>query len=169
LFYYWYYFAILCDQASTRPDLNSADIASTLASTDATVTSPLERVFLKKLNDAPFTVFLLHPYYNQPLSFELSLRNGGNFYHIPSPNTTPALVTSQLQKLGYCIQALPIKLSAQESNSAHAIDRVYKKWCCSVGIRISQKGEIRCSKEGISTVRDQIFVNEKGFTVVYNV
>ena len=76
MFYSGYYFAILCDQASTRPDLNSADIASTLASTDAIVTSPLERErererereFLTKLNDAPFTVFQLHPYYNHPSS-----------------------------------------------------------------------------------------------------
>jgi len=120
LFYSGYYLAILCERASTRPDLNSADTASILASTDAIITSPLERVFLAKLNDAPFTVFQLHQHYNQPLPFELSLRNGGNFYHIPSLNTTPALATSQLPKLGYCIQAPPIKLSAQESNSAHA-------------------------------------------------
>ena len=32
-----------------------------------------------------------------------------------------------------------------------------------------RKGEIRRSKEGVSTVRNQIFVNKKGFAVNYNV
>jgi len=63
--------------------------------------------------------------YKPPLSLELSLRNGGSCYQIPSPTTTLALAMAQLPKLGFCIQALPIKLSAQESNSAHAIDRLY--------------------------------------------
>ena len=102
---------ILCYtlRARSHPaDLNSADsgIYTRKLRRDYNVsTSERERVFLTKLNDAPFTLSQLHPYYNYPLSFELSLRNGGSFYYIPSPNTTPALAKSQLPKLGYCIQA----------------------------------------------------------------
>jgi len=150
-------------------DLNSADsgIYTRKLRRDYNV-STRDRVFLTKLTDAPFTVSQLHPYYNYPLSFELFLRNGGSFYQIPSPNTTPALAKSQLPKLGYCIQAPPIKLSAPASNIALTPSAGTRSGG-SGGTRIFQKGEKRCSKEGVTTVRNQIFMNRKGFTVDYNV